>query len=356
MQLMWFRKDLRVSDHEALTSAMATGTTLAVFIHTPEQWRQHNVGARQQAFICSNLHHLGTALDKIGVPLLSLECQNFDDIPALLSEFCITHKIDCVHVQNEPELNEFRRDRAVASELAKIGVGFEGYQGDCVLVPGTVLNKSQQMFKVFTPFKNAWLARLAPYDYQTLATPTPQTPPSISFQPLALQEDELWPGGEQHAQQRLNRFVCGEMDNYHDRRDHPGLDATSRLSPYLALGVVSARQCVEAILKQSPTLLQNAKSEQFSWLNELIWREFYRHLLVAFPKLSMGANFNAKANKIGWNDSEEDFKAWCDGRTGYPLVDAAMMQLKRTGWMHNRLRMVVASFLTKHLLIDWRKG
>jgi deoxyribodipyrimidine photo-lyase len=144
------------------------------------------------------------------------------------------------------------------------------------------------------------------------------------------------------------------MPEYHERRDYPAMDMTSRLSPYLTLGIISVRQCL-ARLHQSQPSHNNAGAD--TWLSELIWREFYQHLIYFWPEICKGNNFHEWANNLVWNQNGEDWlRKWQSGETGYPIVDAAMRQLNQTGWMHNRLRMIVASFLTKDLHIDWRHG
>jgi deoxyribodipyrimidine photo-lyase len=187
--------------------------------------------------------------------------------------------------------------------------------------------------------------------------PRPQPALSFDADPVptelaafaGLNRPDLYPAGEDHALQILRTFARKRMPDYASGRDLPGVSGTSGLSPYLNLGVLSPRQCLGETLSRSG---EGAET----WLNELIWREFYKHLLVGFPRLSKGANFKQKYDVVPWENSEEDFQAWCAGRTGYPMVDAGMRQLLETGWMHNRVRMICAMFLTKHLLIDWRRG
>ncbi len=167
---------------------------------------------------------------------------------------------------------------------------------------------------------------------------------------------QLFPAGEEAALQRLRRFCREDVQDYQQQRDFPAVAGTSCLSPYLALGILSPRQCVNRLRAECPEVLENADGGAFIWLNELIWREFYRHLLVAYPRLCQHHPFIGWTDAVIWNHSEQQLIAWQQGRTGYPIVDAAMRQLNETGWMHNRLRMISASFLVKDLLIDWRQG
>ena len=217
------------------------------------------------------------------------------------------------------------------------------------------------MYKVFTPFSRKWREIAASKAILPLAVPAPlgpviNEPPQLTFINTLKLSSELWAAGEGQAKRLLSEFIQQKVQDYKQDRDFPAIDGTSSISPYLAIGVLSSRQCVAALLQRFPEVIVDDTSPARTWLNELIWREFYRHLLVAFPDLSKNHNFNRQADKVQWRNNPDEFTAWCEGQTGYPIVDAAMRQLNQTGWMHNRLRMVVASFLTKHLLIDWRWG
>ncbi|WYX18753.1 deoxyribodipyrimidine photo-lyase [Achromobacter xylosoxidans] len=166
----------------------------------------------------------------------------------------------------------------------------------------------------------------------------------------------LWPAGESAAGARLDAFADGVIDAYRDERDFPSLPATSCLSPYLAAGVLSPGQALRAALAANQGELESGKAGAATWINELLWREFYQHLLAACPALSMHQPMKPETAAVPWRDAPDDLRAWQQGRTGLPIVDAAMRQLLALGWMHNRLRMVTAMFLTKNLLIDWRLG
>jgi deoxyribodipyrimidine photo-lyase len=168
--------------------------------------------------------------------------------------------------------------------------------------------------------------------------------------------DDLWTAGERAAKLRLNAFVTKQIRAYKDRRDLPAEAATSRLSPYLTAGVISPRQCLLAAAEANGGRLDGGRAGPSCWVSELIWREFYRHVLVGFPRVSMNRAFKEKTERVPWRYDGDQFADWCAGRTGVPIVDAGMRELAQTGWMHNRLRMIVAMFLTKDLLIDWRWG
>lgn len=167
---------------------------------------------------------------------------------------------------------------------------------------------------------------------------------------------DRWPSGEKHALSRLKAFIDNRIADYADHRDTPSLGGTSTLSPPLAAGILSPRQCLHAALAANQNRIDSGKNGVVVWIQELIWREFHKSVLVGFPRVSRARAFKQDTERIRWKDDGKAFKAWCEGRTGYPIVDAAMRQLNATGWMHNRLRMITAAFLTKDLLIDWRKG
>jgi len=166
----------------------------------------------------------------------------------------------------------------------------------------------------------------------------------------------LWPAGEKQADQRLDKFITEKLFDYDKQRDFPAITGTSRLSPYLAAGMISARQCFQAALIENKQQLDSGNKGALTWMSELIWREFYKTILMAAPRVSMNRPYKISADKIKWDFNQKQFDAWKEGRTGYPLIDAAMRQLKQTGWMHNRLRMIVAMFLVKNLFFDWRLG
>ncbi|MFO6424420.1 deoxyribodipyrimidine photo-lyase [Motilimonas sp. KMU-193] len=355
MNLLWIRKDFRICDNPALAAAMASGPTRALFISSPSQWQAHNLAPIQADFMQRSLNLMAQQLAALGVVTECCQVEHFTDIPSFLTEYCQRHQISNIYANTEPELNEVRRDKAVLSA----GLPLRLFEGHCIMAPGTVYTQAGEMFKVFTPFRKQWLAKLASSFAAPLPAPAPIAP-AVESSPIEfaypLRDSQQWPIGEDHAQQALSDFVQHRLADYKNYRDMPALEQTSCLSPYLALGVLSPRQCLHQVLQHFPDALHQPDSGAFCWISELAWRDFYRHLLIAHPKLSMGHNFVAKADHIVWRNSDQDFQAWCAGETGYPLVDAAMRQLNQTGWMHNRLRMVVASFLTKHLLIDWRKG
>jgi deoxyribodipyrimidine photo-lyase len=166
----------------------------------------------------------------------------------------------------------------------------------------------------------------------------------------------LWPAGEDQAHQRLAQFADEQIHYYQDERDLPAKPGTSQLSPYLAAGVLSPRQCLHAALHSNNGEFESGSPGVFTWITELLWREFYKHILVGYPRVSRHRAFRPETEYLPWRNAPDELSAWKQGRTGFPIIDAAIRQLLETGWMHNRLRMVMAMFLTKNLLIDWREG
>ena len=355
MQIVWFRKDLRILDNPALTQACHEGPVTAVYFVTPEQWQRHDVAPIQIDFIENSLNQLAISLADIGIDLIVETVATFAEIPTSLNAICQRFNATAVLANSEVEVDEIDRD----IKVQQYGINLRLYQGDCIINPGQVLTQQGTMFKVFTPFKINWLKQVMEMDLSPYGKPEKQSNPITSKNMtinMVKKDSSAWEASESAGLDNLSVFLDEFVESYHLDRDFPAKPGTSMLSPYLALGLISAKQCIHALLQRFPDALNNAKNGPSTWVNELVWREFYRHIMVLNPQLGKGHNYNALGNNIQWQNNPELFTAWCDGKTGYPLVDAAMQQLIQTGWMHNRLRMVCASFLTKHLLIDWRWG
>lgn len=359
--LVWFRADLRLHDNLALAAACrdSKASVIALFIATPQQWQQHHMAPRQAAYLQAHLNDLQANLAEKNIPLLYREAADFTAAIDELKGVCDEHQVTHLFYNYQYELNEHRRD-ALAEKVLK-DVVCQGFDDSVMLPPGSVMTGNQQMYKVFTPFKNAFVKRLkeglpecvrAPSVRQGgegyLSSSITVASPQQAFDP------NLFPADEKSALARLRHFCQQQAAEYEEKRDFPAIDGTSRLSACLTLGVLSPRQCLHRLLAECPQALEGGAGAV--WLNELIWREFYRHLMTYHPELCRYKPFIGWTDKVKWNSDKQALKAWQEGRTGYPIVDAAMRQLNETGWMHNRLRMIVASFLVKDLLIDWREG
>jgi deoxyribodipyrimidine photo-lyase len=361
---VWFRDDLRTADNPALFDAMSRGEAVAVFCLCPMQWRSHDVGDNRLAFLLDTLRHLATDLHALGVPFRMIDEPTFDGVAHRLVRLATEVGASAITFNAEYPVDERTRDAQVAEASASAGLDLRVHQGGVVLPPGMVLTQDHRPFTVFSAFKRRWLARLEPSCWEPLPQPCRQTRPDVEDSPLPDQIDGVrlgplarrWPGGQGEALRRLDQFVATRLDRYHLDRDLPAVDGTSALSPYLAVGSISARQCLGAAVAANDGRLAAGSPGPVAWINELIWRDFYRHVVAQFPHVSRGHAFRRAMDALPWRRAADELEAWKAGRTGYPLVDAAMRQLNETGWMHNRLRMVTAMFLSKHLLLDWRHG
>ena len=365
-QLLWLRNDLRISDNTALAASMNAGPTIALYLVTPGQWRSHDDAACKVDFWLRNLAELSKRLAELNVPLLIRHVDDWSAAPAVIEELCRALEIGSVHVNDEYGVNEKRRDDAVAEALAGRFIEMRRHLDQLLFAPGSITTLAGDCFKVFSQFRKVCYVRLAQALPTCVSTPKPQARVNVGSDPMPESVDgfarpseylrSLWPAGEEFARRRLAIFAADDIAEYERRRDLPAEPGTSQLSPYLAAGVVSARQCLHAALGANRGEFDGGNQGAVTWINELLWREFYKHILVGYPWVSMGRAFRRETEALPWRHAPEDLEAWQQGRTGFPIIDAAMRQLLATGWMHNRLRMVTAMFLSKNLLIDWREG
>lgn len=365
-QLIWFRNDLRIHDNRALSAALQAGPSVAVFILSPQQWLAHNDAACKVDFLLRNLVELQRSLATLNVPLLMRSAEQWQQAPAVIAQLCHELKISAVHVNTEYGVNETQRDTAVGNHLVDQGMLWHSHLDQLLFKPGSILTQSGSYFKVFSQFKKACYKQLYAHIPEAVSSPKAQAPLAIASDPIPTQLNgfakvsatlqALWPAGEQAALQRLTAFTDNAITDYLERRDFPALNATSQLSAYLVAGVISTRQCLHAALAVNQGEFAAGQQGVITWINELLWREFYTHILVGYPRVSRNRAFKPATEALAWRNAKDDLLAWQQGRTGFPIIDAAMRQLLATGWMHNRLRMVVAMFLSKNLLIDWRAG
>ncbi|WP_150642496.1 deoxyribodipyrimidine photo-lyase [Pseudomonas fluorescens] len=366
MHLIWLRSDLRVHDNTALSAAAASGPTVAVYVLSPKQWLAHDDAPCKVDFWLRNLHELSKALGELNIPLLIRHASTWEQVPLVVLELCRQHGIEAVHANEEYGIHESQRDVAVDKVLQAHGIGFHRYLDQLLFKPGSVLSKTGSYFQVFSQFRKICYARLHSALPRLISAPNVQLPPAISsdpvpsgvagFAPPGETLRQLWSAGETEARRRLESFAEQQIDYYKSERDFPAKPGTSQLSAYLAAGVISPRQCLHAALHSNQGEFESGNEGAVTWINELLWREFYKHILVGYPRVSRHRAFRPETEALAWRDAPDELAAWQQGRTGLPIIDAAMRQLLETGWMHNRLRMVVAMFLTKNLLIDWREG
>jgi deoxyribodipyrimidine photo-lyase len=365
----WFRQDLRLLDNFALKQACSSssGSLIALYFITPETWRKHCFSDSKVDLILRRLDALSEELSKLNIPLKIIKVKSFGDVPQAILKFCAKYDITSVYCNKQLLLDETQRDNQVEKKLSKSKIEFLAYDEAIILHPNEILKQDGTPFKVFTPFKRSWLKAVTPDRYFADNLPLkkqkkidlsadliPKKIDDFSRTPQIAQD---WPVSSSDIEKRLVDFCDQRAADYEEKRDFPAVNATSKLSAYLANGFISARQCITALCEsfEANDIYQLQKGAG-CWLNELIWREFYQCIAYQFPEVVKNQPFKAKTKKLSWSKSQKNFEAWCDGQTGFPLVDAGMRQLNQTGWMHNRLRMVVAMFLTKTLFINWRWG
>ncbi len=312
-----------------------------------------------------NLEHLESSLNALNIPLVITHADRFENCADQLLSLAQKLKCEGISFNNEHGLNEELRDQTVERLFTEHQLQCQRHTDQTLITPGELLNGKGEFFRVFTPFKKALYRTIDPQQLQPLPAPEMQNPitlPEVArddYQNLFTPADgliNLWPAGEEEAGKRLKAFIESHATDYKKLRDFLDSDATSTLSPYLVSGVISLRQCFYAALCANDGEMDTGNDGLQYWMSELIWREFYKHILHGFPRLSRGRAFVLETERLPWSHDKQAFNAWCSGETGFPLVDAAIKQLVNTGWMHNRLRMVTAMFLSKNLMIDWRLG
>jgi deoxyribodipyrimidine photo-lyase len=366
--LVWFRADLRTADNPALAAAHAEADdgVLGVFLVADKQWRRHDWGEAKIDFTLRSVAALREELASIGVPLIVESVPRFVDAPSAIEAIAIRNQCDTVHFNREFELNEARRDERVIDGVHRARVSAVAHDDQTIVPCGAIRTGAGTPYTVFTPFKRAWIRHIGEFPslLRPLARPRKRgmlpagtgTTRPVAQGTACSALAAMWPVGEREAVRRLRRFVSERLTSYARRRDRPDLDGTSALSPYLNVGAISPRQCLAAALEANDGRLEGGRSGPAAWINELIWRDFYRHIVAAFPRVCMHRPFKPATDRLPWREDKASFDAWTQGYTGVPIVDAGMRQLAATGWMHNRVRMITAMFLSKHLLIDWRRG
>ncbi len=369
-KLVWFRNDLRIHDNPALYHACQDSNdgVIAVFLLAKKQWQQHDWGVPKIDFVLRNVAVLSDALATRKIPLLVISAETFADAPAVLTKLVEQHHCSALFFNREYEWNERKRDRTVTQALQDYGIRVEASDDQTYLAPDNPQLQTQagNPYTVFSPFKKRWITILQEQGLpQSLPAPSEQAPLAISPTSVPTVHDllgesfsgaSLWPAGEDVAQARLEKFLSAPIQTYQNQRDIPIAEGTSTLSPYLSCGVISIRCCMAEAIAANDDQLMLAKTGPGVWISELVWREFYRHVMVHFPRVCQYRAFKRDTEAVPWKHDPVLFERWSEGKTGIPIVDAGMRQLNQMGWMHNRLRMVTAMFLTKDLLIDWRWG
>ncbi|MEI6332592.1 MAG: FAD-binding domain-containing protein [Pseudanabaena sp. ELA645] len=363
--LVWHRRDLRIDDNPALSEAIAQvgdrGSVLGVFIFDPDILDDGLTEGSKVDFMLGCLRELQANYRRLGSDLLFMLGQPVKSICELGKAINATH----VFFNQDVEPFAIKRDRSATNALQEIGIKVQSFVDIGLIAPDAIATQAGEPYKVYTPFWRNWQSKPKPNplnapqkltgleNYQNLPIiPLP------SLRELKFINDITLPkSGEAAALELLETFCDGNgILRYQTERDFPAHTGTSTLSPHLRFGTVGIRRVWEkAIAAEQLVRSEEEATGITTWKQELAWREFYQHVLFYFPELETGA-YRPQMQNFPWEDDEEKFVAWREGRTGFPIVDAAMRQLNQTGWMHNRCRMIVASFLTKDLMINWQWG
>ncbi|EGG09365.1 uncharacterized protein MELLADRAFT_34389 [Melampsora larici-populina 98AG31] len=383
----WMRmRDLRLADNRALSAASQVAQTLqahliVLHIFSPGDYHAHDRSARRIDFVLRNLIDLRLRLRELNIPLYTISIEKRKTIPKRVVELLNAWEVTRIFANIEHEVDELRRDIELINLCHPQGIKVDLSHDTCLVEPGKVLTKENKPYSVFSPWQKNW-ANIINSD---LSNHLDAAPEIKGNDPSAMDDDRLQslfeveipsfiPGFElpDEEAKRIRDYWEADtkpkstptiLEEYSTLRNRPDLPGTSRLSAYLAAGIISPRTCVRITLEKNGKQFKNQKLQVDQrdtgigmWQSELGWRDFYQHVLAAWPRVSMGQNFNQKFDPMVWEKDESKLEAWKLGKTGFPFIDACMRQLLEMGYMHNRGRMCVAMFLTKDLLIDWRIG
>ena len=362
--LVWLRSDIRLDDNPAIKNAFIQSEFVHVlYLFSQKQLKRHNESDIKISFLIENLKDLANSLEGLNVGLSIIETNGFSDDPKEIIRFFEDNNFDKLFFNNTFGIDENNRDAEIIKLFKEKNYDFEHFDDQILFKPGSIQTNECKPYSVFTPFKRKWLEffnlDLLDIEYAYSAKNKKCLESNIdnfNFSHTYSLDSNLWKVGEKGARYVLDDFLKSKASFYDKNRNDPILEGTSRISPYLALGILSSKRCILEGIKLNNLDIYSGNKGILKWIDEIVWREFYRNIMHAFPKVSMGKPFQAYTEKINWRYNESELKAWQTGNTGFPIIDAAMKQMLQEGWMHNRLRMVVAMFLSKNLLIDWRKG
>lgn len=336
ISFFWFRRDLRLTDNPGLWTALKNEShVVPLFIFDTDITDELRKNDARISFIYNTLRQINAKFNERNSSLLIMKGKPLNVWKQLIS----TYKINSVYLNKDYEPYAIDRDLEIEKLLTSKGISLHAFKDQVIFEPEEVLNNQNKPYTVYTPYKNKWLSLFS----QTKIVPSP----SPNFNHLSTRQytfPSLESLGFSGSSIMVHPFTLDQLDEYGELRDYPAKNATSFLGPHLRFGTIGIRELIIQIGDSSPV-----------FLSELIWREFFKQILFHFPRV-VTHNFYKKYDQVPWRNDKGEFSAWCKGQTGYPLVDAGMRQLNDTGYMHNRVRMVTASFLCKHLLIDWRWG
>ena len=342
MVLFWHRRDLRIEDNAGLFKALKENDQVqAVFIFDSMILSELPPNDQRVRFIHQEIQSLKKEYQELESDLKVYFGNPYELIPSIAKQLGCS----AVYTNRDYEPYALERDKQIFASLEDLGISFIGSKDHVIFEKNEVTKDDGLPYTIFTPYARKWKATLTETSLSSYSTSLysahfarrEKVQELISMKELGFEDEELFPFPDRSFPESI-------VEQYHENRNFPMVNGTSRLSLHLRFGTISIRQ-----------LARFARDRNETYLNELIWRDFYQMIIYHFPH-SVQGSFKKQYDKIQWEQNEEHFQAWCTGETGYPLVDAGMRELNETGFMHNRVRMVVASFLTKHLLIDWRRG
>ncbi|KAK0745659.1 DNA photolyase, FAD-binding/Cryptochrome [Schizothecium vesticola] len=379
----WFKMDLRVSDNRALflagEKAREAGVPLiGLYVVSPQDFEAHLRAPVRVDFMLRTLRVLREDLGKLDIPLWVETVGKRREVPGRVVELMEGWGARHLFVNVEYEVDELRREAKMARMLMEKGMTLQVAHDTCVVPPGALKSGSGRQYAVYTPWYRSWVKHVHEnLELLEMSEPPARNPPEARLKLAGLfdceiprapegkrltKEEEkkfaaLWPAGEHEAKKRLAKFCEDVIARYADSRNIPSVSGTSSLSVHFASGTLSARTAVRTARDSNNTKRLDGGNQGIqTWISEVAWRDFYKHVLVNWPYVCMNKPFKPEYSNIEWSYDQDHFQAWTEGRTGFPIVDAAMRQLKGMGWVHNRCRMIVASFLSKDLLLDWRMG
>ncbi|KAF1930403.1 uncharacterized protein M421DRAFT_99739 [Didymella exigua CBS 183.55] len=381
--LHWFKRDLRIRDNTGLSRASALAKemkkgVIGVWIMSPQDWEAHLVSPAKCDFELRSVEILRKELAELDIPLHIEVIEKRRNVPKRLIEMAKAWNAKNVFCNIEYEPDELRREEKLVKLMLEEDINFDPQHDDCVVPPGTLKTGGGKQYAVYTPWYRNFVNYLHLHPHVLDERPMPSQNPSgfrkkyeslfdakVPEAPeskrLSDEDKErlhhLYPAGEAAALERLGRFLKEKVGKYKDTRNFPSKNSTARLSLHHAAGTLAARTSVRLAKDVNTTKkLDGGVQGIQSWISEVAWRDFYRHVLCHWPYVCMHKPFKFEYTNVAWEYSDPNLEAWKTGRTGYPIVDAAMRCMNITAYMHNRLRMVTASFLAKHLLLDWRLG
>lgn len=379
----WFKCDLRITDNKALhlasEKAKSRGVPLiCIHVISPQDYKAHMTSAVRVDFVLRTLEVLKEDLAQLDIPLYVETVEKRKAIPNRIFELCDKWGASHLYANIEYEVDELRREALMTRTGLEHGVAVYAVPDTCVVAPGEISSGTGNQYSVYSPWYRAWVAYLHTHPHQLDLFDPPEKNPKDArrdFKDLfecevpdapenkSLTSDErkrfrsMWPPGEHEARERLRKFLSEKVQNYAEARNIPAGNSTAVVSVHLSSGTLSARTAIAAARDANTTRkLDGGHKGIIAWISELAWRDFYKHVLAHWPHVCMNKPFKPEYTNIRWDYDDDLFHKWCTGATGYPFIDAAMRQLNHTGYMHNRARMAVASFLAKDLLIDWRRG